>query len=385
MKHTKFHPVLILLFSLISHSVIGQKIYDIEIVFSGTDVSNTKIGAQVYQDFRTISLKKNSSSLIAEKIALSAKYPIIEISYFSDKHRPSFHRFFLTNRECKLAVHYDKDTDIVKIENTSGVSSFEDAGLNKFKVFAKTELENQNAYSRAYNYDFTAFDPSVQDNFDKYVKAVKDKAVQFVNKYPNLLYSTWLFTYEIVGNPRYSMDEQLDLYHKVLEQRHINSFEEKLILNKLYVNRLALNTAAPLQNNVFKDLQGSSYSISSFGKKLLLINIWATWCVPCVEEIPRLKELYAKYKTSMEIISFSTDTDEQKLRNFLKSKDIEWINVFNQPDICSAFGSDKGVPQVFLLNEKGIIVYSRKASADPTLDILEKTLALGLSNYCSAY
>jgi hypothetical protein len=94
-----------------------------------------------------------------------------------------------------------------------------------------------------------------------------------------------------------------------------------------------------------------------------------------MEEIPKLKELYAKYKTSMEIVSFSTDDDEQKVRNFIKAKDINWINVCDQPEIYRAFGSDKGVPQVFLLNDKGIIIYSRSANADYTLDLLEKTLA----------
>jgi thiol-disulfide isomerase/thioredoxin len=180
---------------------------------------------------------------------------------------------------------------------------------------------------------------------------------------------------QILGDPRYSNDVQLELYTKILNQRHIDSFEENFILNKLDKDRLAVNTAAPLQNKVFKDLQGSSYSISSLGKKLVIVNIWSTSCVPCIEEIPRLKELYAKYKALMEIVSFSTDTEEQKVRDFIKAKNIDWITVANQPEICRIFGSDKGIPQVFLLNEKGVIIYSRSANADPSLDILEKTLA----------
>jgi thiol-disulfide isomerase/thioredoxin len=207
-----------------------------------------------------------------------------------------------------------------------------------------------------------------------------NKGVQFVRKYPNLLYSTWLFIYETLGDPRYSRDELLDLYNNSLKLTHKGTFEEKLILNKLDTNRLTLNTKAPLQEVVFRDLKGSTHSISSFGKKLVLINIWATWCQPCVAEIPRLKELYSKYGTSVEILSFSTDTDEQKLRNFIRAKDINWVNVFDQPEICRAFGSDMGIPQLFLLNEKGLIIYTKSGSEDNSLETLEKTLALYTEN-----
>jgi thiol-disulfide isomerase/thioredoxin len=184
-----------------------------------------------------------------------------------------------------------------------------------------------------------------------------------------------LFIYEILGNSRYSNDELLDLYNRSLKPRHKDTFEEKFILNKLNPSRLALNTIAPLRMDTFIDLKGTKYSISTFKSRLVLVNIWATWCKPCVAEIPRLKELYSKYKNFLEILSFSTDTEEQKLRGFIEAKDINWINVFNQPKFCNAFGSDKGIPQLFLLNEKGIILYSRFASADASLDILDKTLA----------
>jgi hypothetical protein len=66
----------------------------------------------------------------------------------------------------------------------------------------------------------------------------------------------------------------------------------------------------------------------------------------------------------------------KKFGILLRQKSIDWITVANQPEICRVFGSDKGIPQVFLLNEKGIIIYSRSSNADPSLDILEKTLEI---------
>lgn len=375
MKHTSFRSVLVILLFFIIQSASGQKSYDIEIILSGTEGSNPKINTQVYQGYRIIPLKKVSTNLVAEKIDLSAKYPIIEISYFSDKHAPALIRFFIRNEKCKLVIHYDRNADKINVDQISGVTSFDDGGYRQFRVFAKEELELIEDFERTYKHDFSGLDSSVLNKLDRYTDAVKDKAFQFVKKHPDLLYSTWLFIYELVGYPRYTTDEQLNLYAQSLKPRYKGSFEEKLILNELDKDRLSVNRNAPLTDKTFKDLHGSSYTISSFGKKLVLVNIWSTGCVPCVEEIPRLQELYARYKTSMEIISICTDSDEQNIRNFIKAKNIGWINVYDQPEISRAYGSDKGIPQVFLINEKGIILYSRSASADSSLDILEKTLA----------
>ena len=374
MKHTKFRTVLVLLLLIFAQTSKGQKSYNIEIIFTGIDVDKAKIGILAYEGYRNIPFKKDSSNYIFQKIAFSAKLPIIEISYFSSKHSPSFFRYFLTSENCKIVVHYEKEKDIVTVEQTSGVISFEEGGLNEFKVFAKNEIETKEAFSKNYNSDFTAVDSSVENTFIKYDNAVRDKGLEFVKRYPNLLYSTYLFTYDIIRETRYSTDELLDVYNHNFKPRYQGSFEENFILIKLDADRLALNSKAPLPNKVFKDLNGSTYSISSFGNKLVLVNIWSTSCVPCMEEIPKLKELYARYQTSMEIVSFSTDDDEQKVRNIIKAKGINWINVCNQPEISYAYGSDIGIPQVFLLNEKGMIIYSKLADADTSLEQLENKL-----------
>jgi thiol-disulfide isomerase/thioredoxin len=373
MKLTKFYPVAILFLFVVSQNTIGQKLYNIEVKFAGTDVSKKNIGVQVIQGFRAIPLKKDSTNIIAEVIEFPEKYPVVEINYFSSKHPPSIHRYFLTKQNCKIIVRYDKETDNINVEQASGMLSFEDGGLREFEQFAKTEIETRDAYAKLYNYDLV--DSIVQSNYNDYSDAVDEKGIQFIKKYPALLYSTWIFMYEILGDPKFSKEELLGLYNKSLKSIHKGTFEEKLILEWLDPNRLALNTQAPSLNKKFKDLQGADYTISSFGGKLVLVNIWATWCGPCVAEIPRIKEIHTKYKDSLEILSFSTDANEKKLRNFIKTNEINWVNVFNQPEICRAFGSEMGVPQLVLLNEKGVIIYSSSGSEDWDLELLDKTLA----------
>jgi thiol-disulfide isomerase/thioredoxin len=375
MKYTKLYPVAILFLFALSQSVLAQKSYNIEIKFSGKDVSQKNIDVVVSKGFQNISLTKDSYNLIDEVIESSAKYTAVIISYFSSRHAPSIHRYFLVNQHCKLLVRYDNATDRISVEQTSGVLSFEDGGLRKFEQFAKAEIEASNAYAKLYKYDFTNVDSMVLVNYTNYLEAVDEKGIQFIKKYPDQVFSTWIFL-ELLDFPRYSKEELLNIYNKSLQPANKGTLEEGIILQRLDPNRLALNTKAPLQNKIFRDLHGSDYSISSSGGKLVLIKIWATWCEPCVAEIPRLKELHSKYKDSLEILAFSTDTNEQKLRDFIKTNEMDWINVINQPEICQAFGSDMGIPQLFLINEKGMIIYPRSGSEDWSLEKLDKTLAI---------
>ncbi len=62
------------------------------------------------------------------------------------------------------------------------------------------------------------------------------------------------------------------------------------------------------------------------GEKAVLVNVWATWCVPCVEEFPYLVELRDKYKDQLEIVFISTDFPEDmpRVNDFLKTMGVDW-------------------------------------------------------------
>jgi thiol-disulfide isomerase/thioredoxin len=64
------------------------------------------------------------------------------------------------------------------------------------------------------------------------------------------------------------------------------------------------------------------------GDKLVVLNLWATWCAPCVEEIPILNEVKSYYKNQdIKFISFSIDTDSVKLNNFISKGKFDYLDV----------------------------------------------------------
>ncbi len=106
-----------------------------------------------------------------------------------------------------------------------------------------------------------------------------------------------------------------------------------------------------------KDLQGNPLSVAKYKDKLVLVEFWATWCVPCVGELPNLIKAYNKHHADgFEIIGISLDKDEQKLRSFLKTKEIPWAQYCDGKGWDSKLVAKYGIqaiPTTFLLDGDG--------------------------------
>ncbi len=78
------------------------------------------------------------------------------------------------------------------------------------------------------------------------------------------------------------------------------------------------------------DSYGKEKLISKTDGKILLLNFWATWCPPCIKEIPALLKLKQRYKNDLEIFFISVDFNFDKtVPKFLKKNNFEKLNVFN--------------------------------------------------------
>ena len=86
--------------------------------------------------------------------------------------------------------------------------------------------------------------------------------------------------------------------------------------------------------------QDSTYSMENLNGKVILLNFWATWCGPCIMEIPDFNELYGTYQSEgFEILGVSIQDTRMQLSNFLKSR------VVNYPVL---YGTPKEINQILL-------------------------------------
>jgi len=109
-----------------------------------------------------------------------------------------------------------------------------------------------------------------------------------------------------------------------------------------------------------QDLDGKPLTLADFKGKVVLIDFWATWCGPCVQELPNVLAAYGKYHDKgFEIIGISLDQSRDALTTFIKEKNMPWPQYFDGLGWKSKLGQEYGIqaiPATFLLDGEGKII-----------------------------
>lgn len=107
---------------------------------------------------------------------------------------------------------------------------------------------------------------------------------------------------------------------------------------------------------------GKTFSLSANKGKVVLIDFWATWCGPCVAELPNVLKAYEKHHAKgFEIIGISLDSDQKKLETFVKQKHMTWPQYFDgqgwQNKLAQQYGVNS-IPATYLVDRQGNIIAS---------------------------
>lgn len=131
----------------------------------------------------------------------------------------------------------------------------------------------------------------------------------------------------------------------------------------------------------FPGLDGKAINLEDYRGKVVLVDVWATWCPPCRMEIPGFIKLYDEYKDKgLVIIGISIDEDGIKaVKPFAEEFKINYpIALADGSDVTKVFGPIRGIPTKFLIDKDGKIVQKMVGYRDE--DALKKVFMPLLDN-----
>ena len=176
-----------------------------------------------------------------------------------------------------------------------------------------------------------------------------------------ILYMKSMLYSQVIGDKEKGTGLMAQLKEEFPDSRlvvNMKKQEERQAGSKKIQDALAVGTKFPDFNET--DLTGKPLSVANYKGKVVLIDFWATWCGPCVRDLPSVLEVYNKHHDKgFEIIGISLDReqDKAKLESFIKEKNMPWPQFLDGQNnkLSMKYGVDS-IPATYLLDREGKIL-----------------------------
>lgn len=130
-----------------------------------------------------------------------------------------------------------------------------------------------------------------------------------------------------------------------------------------------------------RDIYKKEVSLSDYKGKVVLVNFWATWCQPCLVELPHLQEMYSELKEKeFVVLSISVDAprDVSKVKPLVKTRGLEFpVLLDSSSSVLSVYNPSQALPYNVLIDKEGKVVWTKEAYAPGEEAVIkEKVLEL---------
>nr|WP_121272126.1 TlpA disulfide reductase family protein [Pedobacter schmidteae] len=182
-------------------------------------------------------------------------------------------------------------------------------------------------------------------------KLVQNQAIR------NSVSGYYVLMYFMGGGNKYANEFAQAFYKVSTDKKQIDFVKERILSGG--GNMLSAGSTAP--DFEMLDKNGNTVRLSDLRGKFVYVDVWATWCGPCVEEIPYMKTAYEQYKADSRIVfvSVSIDDNTNKWKEKLTKDKPEWpqyiVNGAMQSKLCKEY-LISGIPRFMLFDREGKIV-----------------------------
>jgi len=137
-------------------------------------------------------------------------------------------------------------------------------------------------------------------------------------------------------------------------------------------NRAAPPAIAP--EFALKDFSGNLVKLSDYRGKVVVVNFWATWCLPCLMEIPAFVKVREKYQArGLEVIGVSVDEEgPDAVQSFAERARMNYPVVMANPDTLKSYGPIHAIPTTFIIDREGRVYQTHRGML--TYDNIESAI-----------
>ncbi|WP_173003012.1 TlpA disulfide reductase family protein [Chitinophaga sp. SYP-B3965] len=173
------------------------------------------------------------------------------------------------------------------------------------------------------------------------------------------------------------LDNLIAKYPWLTEAKEMKS---TILKNKAQAQKL--KAGQPVPTISYPDDLGKLQGLEQYKGKYVLIDFWASWCGPCRQAIPKVKELYAQYKDKgLEVVSISIDTDKGAWRKAMADEKMSWMQLLSDDkEKTMAEFQFSGIPTMYMIDPQGKIItrftgYSPEAQKEAEAILAKGTVA----------
>lgn len=141
------------------------------------------------------------------------------------------------------------------------------------------------------------------------------------------------------------------------------------------VHQVAFAEPATASDFILKDMSGNKHQLSSYKGKWVLVNYWATWCPPCLEEVPDLVNLYdhRKQKDLMVLGVVFDYKDVKEVNEYVDDMLMSYPIVLGDDSVSAQIGSAQVLPTTYIYNPQGRLVKIKRGLI--TREYIERMIA----------
>ncbi|MES2807793.1 MAG: TlpA disulfide reductase family protein [Bacteroidota bacterium] len=362
---------------------LAQKTFNVTIKLDSSIVLRD-IQYQYYNGKKiTFQDSTNNKSTIVLKGVYYSPQASINVGYSTGGNYYS-NDFFIDEKPATITLHYlpnkDNNLNYTFIENATSIF---DTTINK--IWAKrTAFLNQPDIKQQNE----AFDKFMQNNkgfaksdslskiFNKLYAIYLNQTMDFIKPYPNDYFSFWFFINQIcqlnrnLGKDIPYLEHQLAFVKAVFPEKFTQSEEGKNLINnyKIALKPVYIKRTAPPLN--ITTIDGKKLSLASLKGKYVLLDFWATWCPPCMAEMPFIKEIRKKYPPEkLAIIGISLDRNLKTMKETIAKTGMNWIHYFDEDSAINDLYHVNAIPTLALIDKTGKLIYKTDFKMDDKVEV----------------